>query len=207
MDFSHKLLLATPNVDSDSVFSESLVYVTSHNRESTQGFIINKRSKTTMNNLTHSVGIDQQDLEPSRKGQPLNVGGSVNSMRIFIMYRGVLAKPELSQLEMPKRRYIAHDGGGDKSKAIKVTQDLTLSESLMKEILLHADPGFESLVLLGQAAWEPDQLYQEVKYDQWLVLDGNPDIIFSADIEKRRELAAQAIDLDLNRWIPALQQA
>ena len=206
MNYSHKMLLASSNIDQDSMFHQSLVYITAHNERHTAGFILNRESSTLLSELAKGI-----DLSPERAAatpkmtKPMLLGGPANSMHISIMYQGVLDSPALTKLERSDRVFTAYDGDGDKTQAIKVTKN-GMSERLLREFIEKPDPDVRYQLFMGHASWEPGQLDDEVKYDHWLVLDADPDVIFSPKPATRRNLAADAIELNLNRWLPPLQQ-
>ena len=206
MDYSHKMLLASSNVDQDSVFHQSLVYIAAHTDRHTVGFILNQESVTPLSELVKGFDLEPGAAAAPRMSRPILLGGPTHSMHVSIMYQGVLGGSALAKLERADRVFTAHDGGGDKAQAIKVTKNPETSERLLREMVERPDPDVRYQLFMGHASWEPGQLDDEVRYDHWLVLDADPEIIFSPKPVARRSLAARAIDLNLGRWLPPLQQ-
>ncbi|MBF2734919.1 MAG: YqgE/AlgH family protein [Betaproteobacteria bacterium AqS2] len=205
MNYSHKMLLASSTTEPDSLFHHSLVYITAHTDRHTLGFIVNRESTTLLSELVKGTELDPDTAAAPKMTRPLLLGGPVSSMHISLMYQGVPAAPALAKIERGDRVYTAYDGDGDKTQAIKVTKTAEVTEKLLRDMLERPDPEVRYQLFMGHASWEPGQLDDEVKYDQWLVLDADPEIIFHPRTTKRREMAARSIDLNLGRWLPPLQ--
>jgi len=134
-----KLLIATPELLTDGVFSQSVIFITDDHENGTVGFILNKPIPATVNELT-------------RLNIPLQLynGGPVSPDRLYFIHR----LPEL----IPGG-YEIYDGlywGGD-LKAFE-TGELP-ADKLTGKIKF----------FVGYSGWSEGQLDDEIKRGAWLV--------------------------------------
>ena len=80
----------------------------------------------------------------------------------------------------------------------RVTDEVYLSSAL--EILSDIAQGHgpnEVLIALGYAGWQGGQLEDEIARNVWLTTEANTDILFAAEFEKRLDLAAGLLGVDM----------
>ena len=53
------------------------------------------------------------------------------------------------------------------------------------------------LIALGYAGWQGGQLENEIARNVWLTTEANTDILFAAEFEKRLDLAAGLLGVDM----------
>jgi putative transcriptional regulator len=68
---------------------------------------------------------------------------------------------------------------------------------ILKAIADNKGPG-DFIVCLGCAGWEPDQLTNELKENSWLIVEGDSEILFTAESDTRLDAAARKLGVDMN---------
>ncbi len=139
-----KLLIAEPSILSDSSFNRSVVLLTEHNDLGSVGFIFNKPSPYTINDLI-------PDIESSLN---VYIGGPVSEDNLYFVHK----VPELipDSIEIGNGIY----WGGD----FETIQDL-----LKEDILSKHDIRF----FLGYSGWSEQQLEEELQTTSWLIVENN----------------------------------
>jgi putative transcriptional regulator len=139
-----KLLIAEPSILSDSSFNRSVVLLTEHNDLGSVGFIFNKPSPYTINDLI-------PDIESSLN---VYIGGPVSEDNLYFVHK----VPELipDSIEIGNGIY----WGGD----FETIQDL-----LKEDILSQHDIRF----FLGYSGWSEQQLEEELQTTSWLIVENN----------------------------------
>lgn len=137
-----KLLIATPSILDDPSFNRSLILLTEHSEDSSLGFILNRPSNYTLQDLLPDINCNF----------PVFKGGPVETDNIYFIHNS----PELisNSIEVTDGIY----WGG--------------SFAQLKELLntgqLHED---QIRFFLGYAGWSPEQLESELEENTWLVKD------------------------------------
>ena len=140
-NFKGKCLIAMPNID-DSIFAQSVVYITEHNSVSgAVGVIINKslpeKKKGLSTNLDFTKYNNQWSQIPFYFGGPVELGSG------FILHQSLTNTSELILT-------------GDRFKI----EQLAIQDEV-KPWLLTA----------GYCLWDSFQLEQEVRFNNWLVVE------------------------------------
>lgn len=145
-----KLLVAEPSILNDISFNRSVILLSEHNDEGSIGFIINKPSKYTLNDLIPEIDSDLIIYN----------GGPVSKENLYFVHR----VPEL----IPESLEIANGifWGGD----FDVVQELLQTQRLNKE---------DIRFFLGYSGWSKDQLEDELETTSWVVIDNNFTNIFN----------------------------
>lgn len=135
-----KLLLSVPFVQED-YFKKSVIYLTEHNSEGSFGFLLNKCSDYVLSDLLSDV--PENDI-------PVNYGGPVEKDTLHYIHTLGDIIPESMHVK---------DGiywGGD----IDAIKDLITADKAGKE---------QIRFFIGYAGWAPNQLFDEIQSDIWLV--------------------------------------
>jgi len=156
-------LFAAPPTLSDPNFQNSVVVMTSQEKEGTMGFIINNASKLSFHALLEDLRI-----KPKIPDRNVLMGGPLSKESGFVIYEHRKNKPI--------------------SAGIRVNDWVSISPS--REILEMAAKGklpgkFE--LILGYAGWEPGQLEQEMSAGGWFYTPFFKDIVFSVPMHQRWE--------------------
>ncbi len=151
----HVFLIAMPHLQ-DPCFSQSVVYLWEYNAEGAKGVIINKPVKANLGDLLRHLDIPVQD--PRVEKHPMLLGGPVASEQGFLIQR--------------KREFDDETGG--------IGLQITVS-SARADLTPLAEGGAltDTLVALGYVRWEPMQLDEELKNNDWLVAPFNEKTLFS----------------------------
>ena len=144
-----RLLVAEPSILNDTSFNRSVILLSEHNDEGSIGFIINKPSKYTLNDLIPEI---ESDLI-------IYHGGPVSKENLYFVHK----VPDL----IPDSIEIANGifWGGDFEKIQELLQD---------SILEKGDIRF----FLGYSGWSKDQLQDELATTSWIVIENNYQNIF-----------------------------
>ncbi len=144
-----KLLVADPSIWSDASFNRSIVLLSELNEEGAVGFIMNKPSIYTINDLIPEIDSDLRIYN----------GGPVSKENLYFVHR----LPELihDSIEIG-------DGifwGGD----FDTVQSLLENESLSPK---------DIRFFLGYSGWSKDQLADELETTSWKVIENKHKNIF-----------------------------
>lgn len=150
-------LIAMPQLQEDSVFKQSVIYLWEYNAEGAKGVIINKPMKPLLGDLLRHLSIPVQDQRAEI--HPMLLGGPVSSDQGFLVQRKYDVNMETGKSE------------------------LRITIRSCKEDLLPLADGKglnDTLVTIGHAQWEPGQLDEELKRNDWLVMPFSEATLFSA---------------------------
>ena len=144
-----KLLVAEPSILNDSSFNRSVILLSEHNEEGAIGFIINKPSIYTLNDLIPEI---ESDLI-------IYNGGPVSKENLYFTHR----VPDL----IPESIEIANGifWGGDFEKVQELLENNTLKNDDIR-------------FYLGYSGWSKDQLQDELNTTSWVVIENNFQNIF-----------------------------
>ncbi len=177
-------LVAAPAL-TDPNFAGSLVLVAEHHGEGALGFVVNRASQITVEELLGGVDEDLRlaaEAAGRAEGTVL-VGGPVQPERLWILFR-------------PGPAQAALEGG-----AVRVTDDVSLGGSReLLESLVRA-PGTPFVLLLGYAGWAPMQAELEISGGAWVPMPVESDLLFEVPLEKRWETAVRRLGLDPGEFL------
>ena len=148
------LLLAAPFMQ-DPNFKRSVVLLTEHNATGSIGFIVNKPTSLTLNELVN-------DFPPFEC--KIHVGGPVQPDTLHFIHRSPLLKQD-TQLISPG---IYWGGNYDELKFLAETGDIKPDDVRF---------------FLGYSGWSADQLADEIKKKSWILSNSKPDFTFEYESE------------------------
>ena len=169
-----KFLLATPTIESDSIFHESLIYIIEHNSSGAAGIIVNKQSKTNVAELLSELQIEDQSPGKRISKSKMFFGGPVLPNHVLIVHES------WRQQKDAKTRAIAF------SWKIEKLKELCSNKNEEKAI-----------VAIGYSGWGAGQLENEVGRNSWLHVDADPEILFDTRPDKRLARAASKLGFKL----------
>ena len=149
-----QLLVATERMR-DPRFAKTVIYIVEHNRDGALGLIVNRPYAEG----PISVLLDNFELEHDDVFGDIDVhyGGPVDTDLAFILH-----SPE----------YIIEG-----TVVIDELVALTSKPEVLRDIGIGKGPR-RSLLAFGYSGWGPGQLDDEVQRGDWLVIDGDPEIVF-----------------------------
>ncbi|NPA43256.1 MAG: YqgE/AlgH family protein [Chlorobi bacterium] len=136
-----KLLIATPELLTDNVFSQSVILITDYHDDGTVGFILNKPLMVRVNEVTNLEFPHQ-----------LYNGGPVSPDRLYYIHK----IPDLIPGGYPV--YEGLYWGGN-------------LEELRRKSELHDDLADKIKFFIGYSGWSKGQLEEEIRNGAWLVSD------------------------------------
>lgn len=169
-------LIAMPSL-MDPQFFRSVTYLCEHTEKGAIGIVINQPIlHLRLGDILEQMGI--RTNYPEVAGRLVFAGGPVHTERGFILHeRG---KKWQSTLE------------------ISDTISLTTSPDILQAIANNEGP-MHSLIALGFANWEENQLEKELSQNSWLYGPASFDILFHMSIEYRWRAAALLMGVDVSR--------
>lgn len=170
-----KCLVAMPNI-LDERFSQSLIYICSHNQEGAMGFIVNKKIKE----FSFTDLATQLPITPLQPIAPIDLhhGGPLEKIRGFVLHT---------------TDYIKND-------TLVINDQIALSSSIdiITDIAFGIGPK-DNLIALGYSSWSAKQLENEIKNNNWLVITPNTELVFRTKDEDKWQKAIDEIGIDINR--------
>ena len=144
-----KLLIAEPSILNDSSFNRAVILLSEHNNDGSIGFIMNKPSKYTLNDLIPDIKSDLIIYN----------GGPVSKENLYFIHKVPHLIPD--SVEITDTIF----WGGD----FEIIQEL-----LQNNVLKENDIRF----FLGYAGWSKNQLQDELETTSWIVIKNNYKNIF-----------------------------
>ena len=163
------ILIAVPQLG-DPNFQRAVVLMVEHSDEGSMGLVINRPTDLEIGSFCDSQGMPFG----GDGGQPVFVGGPVQTERAFLLHSPGLEGPETE---------IVMDG-------------VNLSYSLDSLQMLTATPPSNFRVYLGYAGWGPDQLATEIAEGAWLVGESSSELVFISDVEQAWEVALREMGIE-----------
>src|SRR5262245_19396015 len=155
-----RLLVATPKME-DPTFSQSVIFLVSHDDSGSVGVIVNEPVK----DITYGELFDlmRQSHEHLAGKLTVHFGGPVEPRLGFVLHSKdfMLAQHELAAGDMA----------------------VTTDPEMLAAIAEGHGPA-KYIVTLGYAGWGPGQLEMEMQQGDWLVVPSDPDLIFAPDSEQ-----------------------
>lgn len=170
--FEGQLLLAMPNMG-DKRFERSVIYMCSHDESGAMGLMID-RPFTTLDfgGLLEQLEIDAPDSCPEI---PIHSGGPVE----------------------PGRGFVLHSADYVQDSTLVISERIALSATvdILSDIAEGKGPE-NFLVCLGYAGWGPGQLEDEIQANAWLTAEGEEEIVFHTELDKKwpRTMAMLGVD-------------
>jgi len=165
-----QLLIAHPKLPQNNPFYKTVIYIFEDDAVGTQGIILNKSTKYSVNNFIQSQGFEM-GLSPEN----MRFGGPVSSKMVFML----------------------HTDDWESASSYPVGKGLMLScdDFMLEKLAMGYQPGLWRM-MVGVCAWQPGQLDMELQGEKpyrpensWLTADANDNILFLYDGEKQWEKA------------------
>lgn len=173
-----KLLIATPSMD-ESMFNHSVIFVCTHNGQGAMGFIINN----VMPSIDYNEIASQLEIKVDKmEDQPyVYFGGPVDQTKGFFL----------------------HTNEYTQEGTIKINNHISLTSNveILEDVVAGKGP-HKSLLALGYAGWEANQLESEIKNNSWLVVPADDTILFDLPPEKKWQAAVDCLGIDLRFFAP-----
>lgn len=157
MDLTGKFLIAMPGLH-DPRFDHSVILICAHNADGAMGLIVNK----PIREVTFGELLDQMSIRRSQAGHPVPViyGGPVERGRGFVLH--------------------ADDQGAAEGRIhIPGHFAMTTTRDILQDLALGEGPS-EAVLALGYSGWGAGQLESEIARNDWLTVDADPELVFSA---------------------------
>ncbi len=157
MDLTGKFLIAMPGM-LDPRFDHSVILICAHGDDGAMGLIVNK----PIPDLTFAELLDQMLIRKSgaQHAVPVIYGGPVERGRGFVLHADDQGKAE-GRIHIP--------GAFAMTTTRDILQDLALGEGPSQAVLA-----------LGYSGWGAGQLEAEIARNDWLTVDADPGLVFSA---------------------------
>ncbi|KKB96182.1 hypothetical protein SZ25_00735 [Candidatus Arcanobacter lacustris] len=151
-----QLLVATPAMVHDSIFSKSVIFIVSHNHTGSIGVVVNN----PINMVQSSIILNS-----------LSKDDSVNYNNIQVYFGGPVEQ---------NRGFILHTNDYKTNPIFELKNDLVLSSNIdiLKDISIGMGPS-RSLFTIGCTGWAKGQLEREISENQWLIAPFSENIIFN----------------------------
>ncbi len=165
MNLTHQFLIAMPSLRNDTFYG-TMTYLLEHNQQGAMGVVINQPMQMTMERVMEQMDISVDPVAEILGNTPVFRGGPVDHQRGLLL----------------------HNGGDAWDATVKISEQwwVTSSRDILEDIALQRGPE-QFLFVLGYAGWSSGQLEQEIANNHWLHCDPDPNLIFSAPPEQRRE--------------------
>lgn len=153
MKLANKFIISMPNMV-DPFFEKKVVLICEHNNQSTMGFVINQKTKSTVIEVFEQLFIDC----PEHCTSSVYFGGPVSEETGFML----------------------HEENLDFKSTMKIGQDIYLTSSIdiLESISISKLKGRWKFIL-GYSGWVNQQLEQEISDGSWLISESLNDLIFS----------------------------
>ena len=170
-----KCLISSPTTQ--DYFSETVIYICSHNADGAMGFIVNKRVKDfSFQDLAIDLPINFKEFP-----NPINLynGGPLERTKGFILHS-----------DEYKIEDSLNTGGG-----IMVSSSL----AVLKDIALGKGPE-KRIIALGYAGWAPEQLEREIANNLWLITNATPELVLDNNDDAKWQNAISSLGIDFSNW-------
>jgi putative transcriptional regulator len=182
-DLSHHFLVAMPMLN-DPNFKQAVIYVCEHNTEGAMGIIINKPLQINLGNVLRHLNIEVTNLAADTHS--VFMGGPIGQEHGFIIHNEAEYLSESAKLEIQT----SHEE----------TPELVISSSKdTLQAIAHGKGPAQFIVALGYTGWEAGQLEQEISDNTWLVAPYGENLLFTAPIELRWQLAAASLGINIHQ--------
>ncbi len=160
-----RFLVAAPSMP-DERFQKSVVYMCKHDTDGALGIIVNNKVEDLpLGQVYKQLGIE---AETAAAEWPVLFGGPVETSRGLVLHSA--------------------DYKRDETLLIGGNMALTASLEILKDMAGGTGPRHAWLAL-GHSGWAPGQLDREMQDNAWLVVDGDPELVFDADFDAKWQRA------------------
>ena len=160
-----RFLVAAPSMP-DERFQKSVVYLCKHDDDGALGIIVNNKVEDLpLAQVYKQLGIEVPNASAER---PVLFGGPVETSRGLVLHSADYRREET----------LIIDG----------EMALTASLEILKDMAGGKGPQHAWLAL-GHSGWAPGQLDREMQDNAWLVVDGDPALVFDPDFPAKWQRA------------------
>lgn len=177
MNLKNHFLVATPKIQNDLIFGDSVIYVCEHNPQGAMGLMINR-----------ATDISVAELCCRLNGMVANSNWYVDDT----VCAGGPMHPEMGFILHTKT-----EKPFDHSVQISDNLVLTTSVDVLKAIG-HENMPEKYLVALGCCMWQGNQLFDEIKQDDWLVVEADERVLFSSLLDIKRLEAMELLGVTMD---------
>lgn len=174
MNLVDHFLIAMPTLD-DPLFKKSVIYICEHSdNEGSMGIILNHKTTYGVSELIAKKNFMMADKR-SYPNQVVLAGGPVNLEKTFVIHTATSKTFESS---------------------INVNENILLTRST--DIIDTLGTPFSPekyLVALGCAAWQANQLEQEIQNNDWLYVPANEFLLFNTEVENYYHRAIELLGI------------
>jgi len=183
------LLIAMPQVQ-DPFFHRSVVLLVQHDEHGSVGFIINRRTGSSVVDLIQGMEIGWG----GEKDLAVYFGGPVHPHLGTVLYDGTGVQG------MPAGQ------GGIEIEGLSGVR-FTRNMDDLKKLAGHPPASFR--LFLGYAGWGPGQLLREILRNDWLTASVDRGLVFSPDPDDVWAAAVRSVGADpdaLPSWVPGSEE-
>ena len=175
-----RFLVAAPSMP-DERFQKSVVFICKHDDDGAVGIIVNNKVEDLpLGQVYKQLGIEVSDAAAER---PVLFGGPVEPTKGLVLHSADYKRDDTLLI----------DGG----------MALTASVEVLKDMASGTGPK-QAWLALGHSGWEPGQLDLEMQDNAWLVVDGDPNLVFDPDLPAKWQRALDRLGGGLTgRFDPA----
>ncbi|MEE4211320.1 MAG: YqgE/AlgH family protein [Parvularcula sp.] len=175
--FAGKLLIALPHLN-DTPFGQAVVLICSHDEEHAFGLVVNK----PMHGLSVAEVVEEMEITGDELSEHANVffGGPVDMQRGAVLHSRDYERPETMQ--------------------VAPGVALTASRQALEAICDDQKAPRSFMLVMGHAGWEAGQLENEVKRNDWMVIDATPSLIFGQSADTWTDAWGELGISDLTRF-------
>lgn len=172
MNMQGKILIAHPNLPKQTPFYRTVVYVFNDAPEGTQGIIVNKPTRFSVNEFTEGQGFPMAVTR-----ERMRFGGPVNTKSVFML----------------------HTEDFESASSTPAGKGLMIScdDFMLEKMAMGYQPGLWRM-MVGMCAWQPGQLEMELggkppyrPENSWLTAEASESILFEHDGERQWEKAVE----------------
>ena len=169
-DLKNHFLVAMPSI-TDPIFKQSLILICDDNKDGTMGLIINK----PINN--DNMLLMQNDDALSLKKSKIYFGGPVNMDVGFVL----------------------HESDYHTEQTLNISKNLCLTsnDKVVNDINKNNGPD-NFLFTLGYSGWDKNQLNNEIKNGDWLIVPADTKSIFEKNDSEKWSTYSSLVGFDLN---------
>ncbi|MGB7430981.1 MAG: YqgE/AlgH family protein [Ahrensia sp.] len=180
--FEARFLVSMPDMASD-MFAGSVVYICAHSEAGAIGFIVNKPSPMTLDELLTHTELPEEDV----------INMDAQTARIIVREGGPVEA---------NRGFVLHGADYETASTVNVGNGLYLTSTV--QVLRAIASGFgpqKHTVLLGYAGWGRGQLESEMAANSWLVVDADKSLVLSMDDDQKYASALANIGINTANFI------
>ncbi len=160
-----RFLVAAPSMP-DERFQKSVVFICKHDNDGALGIIVNNKvDDLPLGQVYKQLGIEVSSVAGNK---PVLFGGPVETSRGLVLHSSDYKREETLLI----------DGG----------MALTASLEILKDMAGGQGPS-KAWLALGHSGWAPGQLDQEMQDNAWLVVDGDPELVFDPNLDAKWQRA------------------